>query len=79
MRAPVAPIGWPSAQAPPLMLSLSAGMPMSRAAAIATAAKASLTSKRSTSAAVQPVFASTLRMAPTGASVNHSGSCAWLA
>ena len=30
MRAPEAPIGWPSAQAPPLTLSLSCGMPRSR-------------------------------------------------
>ena len=53
MRAPEAPIGWPSAQAPPLTLTLSCGRPRSRIAAIATTAKASLISKRST-VAVRP-------------------------
>ena len=56
MRAPEAPIGWPSAQAPPCTLTLSCGMPCSFIAAIVTTAKASLISKRSTSFVVQPVF-----------------------
>src|SRR5262249_10236670 len=34
MRAPEAPIGWPSAQAPPCTFILSCGMPMSRMAAM---------------------------------------------
>ena len=47
--APVAPIGWPCAIAPPSTLTMSAGRPSSRATAMATAANASLISKRSTS------------------------------
>ena len=45
-------------------------------AAIVTAAKASLTSQRSTSFALQPVFCSTFWIAPTGAVVNQAGACA---
>src|SRR6266700_954496 len=44
MRAPDAPIGWPSAQAPPWTLTLSRGRPCSFIAAIVTTAKASLIS-----------------------------------
>src|SRR6185503_6980069 len=55
MRAPEAPIGWPSAQAPPCTFTFSCGRPCSFIAAIATTAKASLISKRSTSLAFQPV------------------------
>ena len=44
-----APIGWPSAQAPPCTLSLSCSIPRSRIAAIGTTANASFTSKRPTS------------------------------
>src|SRR4249919_1798796 len=49
-------------------------MPSSRIGAMATVAKASLTSNRSTSATDQPAFFSTDSMAPTGAVVNHSGA-----
>ena len=52
---------------------------MSFIAAIVTTAKASLTSKRSTSETFQPARFRALWIAPTGAIVNHSGSCAWLA
>src|SRR5207244_1848296 len=45
-------------------------------AAIVTAAKASLTSHRPMSFAAQPVFFSTLSIAPTGAVVNQFGACA---
>jgi len=55
-RAPLAPIGWPSAVAPPWTLIFSCGMPRSRMANMATQAKASLTSNRSTSSTVQPAF-----------------------
>src|SRR5258705_2990328 len=48
MRAPEAPIGWPSAHAPPCTLTLSCGRPCSFIAAIVTTAKASLISKRAT-------------------------------
>ena len=49
MRAPDAPIGWPSAQAPPLTLTMSCESLSSSISAIGTTAKASLTSHRSTS------------------------------
>src|SRR6266545_5010576 len=75
-RAPVAPIGWPSAQAPPLTLSFSLAMPRSFCAAVATTANASLISNRSTSPVLQPTLSSSLRMAGIGAVVNHCGS--WL-
>src|SRR6266852_6618205 len=54
MRAPEAPIGWPSAHAPPWMLTLSCGRPCSFIAAMVTTAKASLISYRSTLPALQP-------------------------
>src|SRR5688500_4253152 len=76
MRAPEAPIGWPSAQAPPCTLTLSCGRPCSFIAAIVTTAKASLISYKSTCLAVQLIFSKSLRMAPTGAVVNQPGSCA---
>src|SRR5258706_4556030 len=44
MRAPEAPIGWPSAQAPPCTFIFSCGRPCSFIAAIATTANASLIS-----------------------------------
>src|SRR6266581_1533095 len=46
MRAPDAPIGWPSAQAPPWTLTFSCGSPCSFIAAMVTTAKASLISDR---------------------------------
>ena len=79
MRAPEAPIGWPSAQAPPFTLTLSCGSFISCIAAMVTTAKASLISHRSTWSVVQPAFASTFCIAPTGAVVNSAGSCAWVA
>ena len=47
-------------------------------AAMVTTANASLISNRSTSSAVQPVWANSFCMAPTGAVENHAGSCAWV-
>ena len=79
MRVPLAPIGWPSAVAPPWTLILSCGMPRSFIANMATQAKASLTSHRSTSSTFQPAFLSTFSIAPIGATVNCAGSCAWAA
>ena len=76
MRAPEAPIGWPSAQAPPCTLTMSCGSLYSAIAAIVTAAKASLTSHSSTCFASQPAFFKALAMAPAGAVANHSGACA---
>ncbi len=54
-------------------------MPSSFAATIATTAKASFTSNRSTSSTDQPAFSSNLRIAGTGAVVKRDGSCAWAA
>src|SRR5271170_5962970 len=70
MRAPVAPIGCPSAQAPPLMFTFRGSRSNSWIAAIGTAANASLISYRSTSLACQFNCASNFCMAPTGANVN---------
>ena len=79
MRAPEAPIGWPSAQAPPLTLTFSCGRPRSRIAAIATTAKASLISNRSTESLVQPVFSNSFLIAPIGAVGKSFGAAAWVA
>ena len=79
IRAPDAPIGWPSAQAPPWTLTISCGSLNSAIAAIVTAANASLTSHRSTSPACQPAFFSAFSIAPAGAVENHAGACAWTA
>src|SRR5665213_3028649 len=54
-------------------------MSRSRMAIIATTAKASLTSHRSTSPALQPARFSALRIAGTGAVVNSPGAWAWAA
>ena len=50
IRAPLAPIGWPRATAPPCTFTFSCGMPSSFMAAMGTTEKASLISNRSTSA-----------------------------
>ena len=52
--APVAPIGWPRAMAPPLTLTRSGSRPSSRIVLSGTAAKASLISQRSMSATLMP-------------------------
>src|SRR5271165_562258 len=52
--APVAPIGWPWAMAPPSTLTISSGRPSSRATTMTIAAKASLISIRSTELISQP-------------------------
>src|SRR5687767_1763775 len=77
--APEAPIGCPSAQAPPCTLTFSAGSACSCIAAMVTTANASLISYRSTSLAVQFTFSRTLAIAATGAVVNNPGSWAWVA
>ena len=53
MRAPEAPIGWPSATAPPLTLTLSSSIPSMRIELSVTDANASLISHRSMSSALQ--------------------------
>src|ERR1019366_5683716 len=65
-RAPEAPIGWPSAIAPPLTLTLEVSQPRSLLTAQACAAKASLASIRSRSPMFQPAFFSAAREAGIG-------------
>ena len=65
MRAPVAPMGWPRAMAPPLTLSFSGSKCSSRSQARTWAAKASLTSTRSKSSRRSRVFSSSRRTAGT--------------
>src|SRR5437016_4932610 len=72
-RAPLQPIGWPSANAPPFTLSFSGGMPSSRITARLAAAYASLCSKRSMSSTDMPVFFRSFRTPGIGASITHSG------
>ncbi len=66
MRAPEAPIGWPSATAPPLTLTLSSSMPSVRIELSVTDANASLISHRSMSCAFRPAFWSALLAAEAG-------------
>src|SRR6056297_391180 len=79
IRAPLAPMGWPSAQAPPLTFTFSRGRPISCMKAMGTTAKASFTSQRSTSSLDQPSDCRSFCAAGTGAVVNQPGACAWLA
>src|SRR5205823_3094182 len=65
-RQPDAPIGWPSAIAPPLTLMRLVSQPISLLTAHACAAKASLISMRSSSDAFQPAFSRQRREAGTG-------------
>ena len=76
IRAPEAPMGWPSAHAPPKIFTCSRSSPNSRIKAMATTAKASFTSQMSTSDACQPSLSSSLRAAWTGAVVNQPGAWA---
>ncbi|MNN58808.1 hypothetical protein D3C81_1738780 [compost metagenome] len=83
MRAPEAPIGWPKAQAPPWILTLSCGRSRCFMAARVTTANASLISNKSTSARFQPVRFISLSMAPIGAVGNSAGAsakaaCPWI-
>src|SRR6266704_3004410 len=75
MRAPLAPMGWPRATAPPFTLTFS-GLSLSwRVTAIAATEKASLSSTRSTSMSrSQPVFVRSFSTASTGAIITHLGS-----
>src|SRR3954469_213146 len=73
-RAPDAPIGWPSAIAPPLTFSLAGSNPRSLPTAQACAAKASLASMRSRSAIDQPAFLRAARLAGIGPDPMIAGS-----
>src|SRR4051812_15734797 len=80
MRAPDAPIGWPSATAPPLTLTLSSSMPSARIEFSVTDANASLISHRSTSSAVMPTLSSAFFAAADGVFARYgksSATCAW--
>src|SRR5437867_11175201 len=74
MRAPVAPMGWPKATAPPFTLTFTESSPSSRLIASDTDENASLISNRSMSLMERPVSFNTRLMASTGAIVNHSGA-----
>ena len=72
--APVAPIGWPSAIAPPLTFTRSGSRPRSRIVFSGTAANASLTSQRSTSPTFIPALARQRSAAGPGAVSMITGS-----
>ena len=74
-RAPLAPIGWPSATAPPWTFIFSCGMPRSFIAAMGTDGERLVDLEQVHVVHVQPqLSAPALAMAPMGARVNHSGS-----
>src|SRR6266850_2158246 len=73
-RAPLAPIGWPSATAPPLTFTLLPSTPSSRRTATACTANASCNSMRSTSSSVHPIFLSSRRTASTGVISTYFGA-----
>src|SRR6185369_13824768 len=73
-RHPDAPIGWPSAIAPPLTLIFDVSQPISLLTAHACAANASLISIRSRSEAFQPAFSSAFFDAGTGPMPMIAGS-----
>src|SRR5882672_8285080 len=75
MRAPLAPIAWPIATAPPFTFTFSGFSLSWRVTAIAATAKASFSSTRSTSLSrSQPVFLRSFSTASTGAIITHFGS-----
>jgi hypothetical protein len=76
MRAPDAPIGWPSATAPPHTFTFAGSSSSSRLFATDTTENASLISHRSTCRASHFARASACLIAGAGAVVNHSGAWA---
>mmetsp|Transcript_42588 Transcript_42588/g.76544 ORF Transcript_42588/g.76544 Transcript_42588/m.76544 type:complete len:400 (-) Transcript_42588:462-1661(-) len=73
--APVAPIGWPLAMAPPLTFTFERSPPvMARAQAKGTDENASFTSMRSRSSIFKPAFANAWWVAGTGPSSINTGS-----
>src|SRR5919197_904515 len=66
MRAPLAPIGWPSATAPPFTFTSSSSKPSIRVTCSATAANASFTSRRPRSWTSSPAFFSACCIARAG-------------
>ena len=79
IAAPVAPIGWPSAIAPPFGLTFSSSSPSSSITASACAANASLSSITPISSSERPLRSSTLRTAGTGPMPMIAGSTPQLA
>ena len=73
-RAPLAPMGWPRATAPPLTLTLAGSSSSSRTTATAWTANASFSSTRSTLDGPQPVFFQSFRTASTGVIITSDGS-----
>jgi hypothetical protein len=65
-RVPLAPIGWPSATAPPFTFTMASSSPSSWVERRATAAKASLISTRSRSAGATPARRQASAMARDG-------------
>ena len=66
MRAPLAPIGWPSAIAPPFTFTFDSSTPSMRIELSATEANASLISNRSMSSTDRPAFSSAFFVAFAG-------------
>ena len=73
-RAPLAPIGWPSATPPPQMFSFDSGIPSGLMSTSTWPANASLISKRSMSATVRPFFARIASMPSFGAKKSSFGA-----
>src|SRR5690606_24215882 len=76
MRAPLAPMGWPSAMAPPLTLTISGSHSPSRVLTMVTTAKASLISTRPMSLRPRPALASAFSAARCGTVARYGGSAA---
>src|SRR5690606_31505573 len=79
MRAPLAPMGWPSAMAPPLTLTISGSHSPSRVLTMVTTAKASLISTRPMSLRPRPALASAFSAARCGTVARYGGSAAAVA
>ncbi len=76
--APEAPIGWPSAQAPPWTFTFSASRPSSRIAAIGTTAKGLVDFEEIDSPMSQPMRRQSALIAPIGAVGKRLGASAWV-
>jgi hypothetical protein len=73
-RAPEAPIGWPSATAPPFTLTFVGSRSRTRRSAIAATENASLISCSSKSEGFFPSFVAQRRTDTSGAIMTHSGA-----
>src|ERR671915_1548770 len=80
MRAPLAPIGWPSAIAPPFTFTFDSSTPSIRIELSATDANASLISNRSISSTERPALSSAAWVALAGVRARYgksSATAAW--